>query len=164
MLRYINCFNLDTIELCLFFEHDRGIFVYQKERRNHMNLQQTHPSVILLMNNGAAIDHNPVRRWLENSRFNTCEAENIFEALELITDFTDRQRPDVVLLEVESPASEFAAFHRLVDSGPDDCEHAIFALREDGETGDDSDCCHGSFAELASRLEGLIPQNMAIAA
>lgn len=129
-----------------------------------MNLHQTHPSVILLMDNGATIDHAPVRRWLKGSRFNTCEAENIFEAVEIISDFTDRQRPDVVLLEVDSPAAEFAAFRSLVQNGTEDCGHAIFTLRDDGETGSSSDCFEGSLAELATRLEGLIPQNLGIAA
>lgn len=116
------------------------------------------------MNNGATIDHAPVRRWLKGSRFNTCEAENIFEAMEIISDFTDRQRPDVVLLAVDSPADEFAAFRSFVQSGPEDCEHAIFTLCDDGETVSSSDCFEGNLAEFATRLEGLIPQNLGIAA
>jgi len=130
----------------------------------YMNIPQTHPSVILLMNNAALVDHNVVRRWFKDSRFRTCEAKSIFQAFELISDFTDRQKPDVVLLEVDSPISEYQKFQRLIAGGEDYPGSRIFALTDDGKSINSAECIEGNLAELTSQLEVLIPQNMGIAA
>ena len=124
----------------------------------------SHPSVILLMNNGALADHSSVRQWFEDSRFNTCEADSIFQAIEMISDFTEQQKPDVVLLEVDSPASEFAKFRCFVDEGEKYTGPRIFSLTDDGKIINSEQCVEGDLAELTNRLEGLIPRNMGIAA
>src|SRR5512144_2977432 len=57
--------------------------------------------VILLMDKETSGDQAMIRQWFEDSRFSTCEASNVFEALEQLSDFTIRRRPDVVLLDVD---------------------------------------------------------------
>ena len=130
----------------------------------NMNLDQTHPSVILLMGADSPAEHSIVRNWLEHSRFLTCEAKDIFQALEKISDFTVRDRPDVVLLEVDSPADEYALLQSVVDGTSDAFEHTIFALTDGSKMIDSDDCVEGNLAQVASRLEGMIPHNMGVSA
>jgi DNA-binding response OmpR family regulator len=123
---------------------------------------QTHPSVILLMGNSAEAENSSVRFWLEQSRFNTREAADILQALDFISDFTDRERPDVVLLEVDSPAEDFKRFRNLFDC---DNSTAIFALTDEGVTIDDEEeRFEGDLDQFTSQLEKLIPLNMSVVA
>lgn len=65
-----------------------------------------HPVILLIdetVKNGEFI-----KRWLEKNEFLTCEAADIFQALEEISDFTVRQCPDVVLLEIDSLSQDYA--------------------------------------------------------
>jgi len=66
-----------------------------------MELNQKHTPVIVLMDKETAGEHSQIRRWLEDSRFATFEASNVFDALEQLSDFTIKSRPDVVLVDVE---------------------------------------------------------------
>jgi len=109
-------------------------------------------------------DRGSLRNWLESSRFNTCEASDIFQALEQISDFSVRERPDVVLLEVESPQSEYALYQRMMDETLYECEPAVLALAGDAEKTSGEFCFEGNLAQVASRLEGMIPSNLGVAA
>ena len=129
-----------------------------------MNLDQTHPSVILLMGADSPSEHSMVRNWFEHSRFLTCEAKDVFQCARKISDFTVRERPDVVLLEVDSPADEFALLQSVVDGTSDASEHTIFALNDGPKMIDSDDCFEGNLAQVASRLEGMIPHNMGVSA
>ena len=125
---------------------------------------RTHPSIILLINNDSGVDQSSVRTWFEHSRFNTIEATTIFHAFALISDFTDRSRPDVVLLPVDSPVSEFECYLRLTEGSPEDREHRICALTDDGKLINSDQCFEGNLNQLSDLLDGIIPKDMSIPA
>ena len=66
-----------------------------------MDRSESQVPVIVLMDKETAGEHSQIRRWFEDSRFSTCEASNVFEALEQLSDFTIQKRPDVVLIDVD---------------------------------------------------------------
>jgi hypothetical protein len=78
-----------------------------------MQAQQNHPGVILLTQNLSAADLMLVREWFDDSDFELCEAANVFQAIERLSDFTESSRPDVVLLEASCPDTDFAVIREL---------------------------------------------------
>ena len=86
---------------------------------------QVHMPVILLLENGTSADGEFIRQWLSDSRFMTCEAFDAFEVLEEISDYTTRDRPDVVILNVDSPDSDLHVIREIVKCGTDDQDPAI---------------------------------------
>lgn len=61
--------------------------------------------VVLMIDRGLVADRNALAEWLSNSRFSSCDAVDIFEAIEEIADFTVRKCPDVIVLNYE-PGSQ----------------------------------------------------------
>lgn len=122
-----------------------------------MRHETMHQPVILLIDGSPAADNRFIKRWFEKSRFLTCETNDVFEALEEISDFTMMQRPDVILLEVESMTDGFQTVKMLIHSVSGQNETPIFAFSESGKVIDDGDCFEGNLAQLEARLNGMIP-------
>ena len=66
-----------------------------------MATKQKSMPVIVLLDKQVSGERTEIREWFAHSRFLTCEATNLFEALEQLSDFTIETRPDVVLLNVD---------------------------------------------------------------
>lgn len=122
-----------------------------------MRHETTHQPVILLIDGSAAADNRFIKRWFQKSRFLTCEATDIFQALEEISDFTMPQRPDVILLEVASMPNDFQVVKRLTQVTLGQNVLPIFAFSEGGKIVDDCDCFEGNLAQLEAKLNSLIP-------
>lgn len=122
-----------------------------------MRHEYTHPPVILLIDGSPAADNKFIKRWFEKSRFLTCEATDIFQALEEISDFTMPQRPDVILLEVASLIEGFQIVKTLTHSAAGQNEPPIFAFSESGKIINDRECFEGNLAQLEARLNIMIP-------
>ena len=122
-----------------------------------MRHETTHQPVILLLDGSPSADNKFIKRWFQKSRFVTCEASDILQALEEISDFTNFQRPDVVLLEVASMPDDFQVIKRMTQTHPGQNELLIFAFSEGGKVVDDCDCFEGNLAQLEARLNGMIP-------
>ena len=58
--------------------------------------------VILLIDKEETADGFTLKQWLEENEYITREVSDVFEVIEEISDFTVRQCPDVILLEVET--------------------------------------------------------------
>jgi hypothetical protein len=69
---------------------------------------QKHVPVIVLLDREVLGERTEIREWFEHSRFSMCEATNLFEALEQLSDFTIESRPDVVLLNVDCSDDEMS--------------------------------------------------------
>jgi DNA-binding response OmpR family regulator len=54
-----------------------------------------------MVDKGMASERGELAKWLEKSRFLSCDAVNVFEAMEEVADYTVRDRPDVIVLDVE---------------------------------------------------------------
>lgn len=123
-----------------------------------MRHETTHQPVILLIDANPTTDNKFIKRWFEKSRFLTCEKTDIFEVLEEISDFTKSERPDVILLEVESITDGFQIVKTLTHSAvAGQNEPQILALSESGAVINDCECFEGNLAQLAAKLDGMIP-------
>ena len=133
-----------------------------------MRHQTISQPVILLLDGGPSSDNKFVKRWFEKSRFLTCEASDIFHALEEVSDFTTPQRPDVILLEVASMPEDFRVVKMMIQTPNGQMEMPILAWSETGNVINDQACFEGNLTQLAAQLERLFPpcagQKQAIAA
>ena len=109
--------------------------------------------VIVLMDKESSGDQAMIRQWFEDSRFSTCESSNVFEALEELSDFTIRKRPDVVLLDVDCCEDELPLVREVSD---------LPVMAVSGRTSDKAKSAdkfyHTNFGQVVSRLNELIPQ------
>jgi CheY-like chemotaxis protein len=122
-----------------------------------MNTDFKHLPVILLVDSAGSVGI-PAREWLQQSRFQTWEAMNAFEALEGISDFTLRSRPDVILLSVESVKDNFRLLSELLlQGGVDELEFPIFALSGCNAPIKDVALFEGDLAEIEAKLEEMVP-------
>src|SRR5688500_2273790 len=122
------------------------------------NQKFTHTSVILLLDGKAATDNGFVRKWFEKSRFSAIEVSDVFQALEEISDFTIRCRPDVILMEVGSLSEDFPVIKNVIQtslSAQPECP--IFAFSNSGEIIDKKENFEINFSQLEARLNEIIP-------
>lgn len=101
-----------------------------------------------------------LKKWLEESRFLTSEAADIFQVLEEISDFTVSCSPDVILLEVRSLNEDFSAVREAVQnlSGKDNLP--IFALSDKEKNINCDGCFQGDFTKLTAELNRIIPERV----
>jgi hypothetical protein len=62
-------------------------------------------SVIVIHETNHRYDYESVKDWFDNSDFEACEAADLFEAIDKMSDFTNRGCPDVYLVRVR-PGSQ----------------------------------------------------------
>jgi hypothetical protein len=122
-----------------------------------MMYENAHQPVILLLDGSTSGDNQFIKRWFQKSRFVTCEATDIFEALEDVSDFTTFQRPDVILLEVKSIPKDFYVVKKMIQTPAGETEMPIFAFSENGNLVNDESCFEGNLAQLEARLDRMIP-------
>ncbi|HVF30033.1 MAG TPA: hypothetical protein VNA22_03645 [Pyrinomonadaceae bacterium] len=115
-----------------------------------MQAVQQHPPVILLL---GPSDNDKVDRWLERSPYSTHEAADPLHALEHISDFTIRNRPDVIFMHVDSVADELVFMEMIVASTESEVPIIGYCGGEKSE-----DTLDG----LAARLFKLIPHQTAV--
>jgi hypothetical protein len=120
-----------------------------------MRRLQKYAPVVLILEKQCPVDAQAVRDWCESSGFQACETDNIFEALEEMSDFTTRDRPDVILLDVESCDSEFPAIRNIFDSQGENV--SIYSFGSSGIAADNDR--HIDTGAVALRLESMIGDN-----
>jgi hypothetical protein len=100
-----------------------------------------------------------VRRWLKKSRFSTIEVSDVFQALEEMSDFTIRSRPDVIVMEVASLSEDFRIIKNIVQiSSSDIHECPIFAFSSSGEIAGDKENFQVNLHQLEAKLDEIIPK------
>lgn len=115
------------------------------------------PAILLIADDKH--DRVPEKEWLKKSRFRTWEAMNVFDALEGMTDFTLKNRPDVVVLNVESMRMEFdLVLGLLLNGAANESEFPIFVLSAEPRMIRNNDVFEGNFTEIVAQLEELVPQ------
>jgi CheY-like chemotaxis protein len=128
-----------------------------------MNTNLKHLPVILLVDRTKS-SCMPAREWLQESRFRMWEAMNVFEALEGISDFTLRSRPDVILVNVESVRDDFQLLAALLLHGDlNELEYPVFALSESASAGENSEIYEGDLTQITAKLEEIVPKTSAAA-
>jgi CheY-like chemotaxis protein len=98
-------------------------------------------------------NHDEVDEWLAGSRYSTHEAQDVFQALEQVSDFTVRDTPDVVYLHVDKMDTELAMLeHMLVSAVGEPCASVVaFSDQDSTDTGT------AGFGVLKRQLDRLIP-------
>jgi len=99
-------------------------------------------------------DLDPIDEWLADSRYTTLEAADVFQVLEQLSDFTVRERPDLVFVHVDSMASDLSALRKLTKTSAYEPAVPIITFGTD-EAGRDPNL---TFTRLAEQLDRFIPQ------
>lgn len=123
-----------------------------------MKQANTFQTVILLLDGKSRTDTDFIKGWFKKSRFLTSETTSIFQALEEISDFTVRSRPDVVLLETDSLPEDFSVIRQMIQTPSGGTEFPIFVLSDSGKNAHSEQCFTGSFTQLTTRLDKMIPK------
>lgn len=123
-----------------------------------MERVEVRSSVIVMVEADNSNDRNDIHKWFEDSRFNVFDAINIFDALEAVSDFTVRDRPDVVLLNVDCCDNDLPLIFTTFAAASPDANPQILGVKTklDGWSGES--CCKGDLAHVAARLDRLIPE------
>ena len=77
-----------------------------------------HQPVILLLGKRRA-KRDEVDTWLEESKYSTCEATDVFQVIEQLSDFTVGESPDVVFLHIDREAEREMLENMLLASDGD---------------------------------------------
>ena len=72
-----------------------------------------------------------VDEWLRNGGFETLWADDLGHAIEALSDFTVRMRPDIVLLEVPSLAKNFDSLHSAFQLSSQNDDVVVLALSDE---------------------------------
>jgi DNA-binding response OmpR family regulator len=115
--------------------------------------EQRSVPVIVLMDKDSSNDQAMIRQWFEDSRFATYESSNVFEALEQLSDFTIRKRPDVVLLDVDCCEDDLSIVREVSDL-------PVMALsgKAAPKNSNGRQSSYRSFGQVVSQLNEMIPQ------
>ena len=113
-----------------------------------MEALRQHPPVILLL---GPSENDKVDQWLERSPYSTHEVSDSFQALEQISDFTVRNRPDVIFYHVDSVTDELPFMQTIVATDDSDIPIIGFCAHERPDV--------DTLDALAARLFKLIPQD-----
>jgi len=97
-------------------------------------------------------NQDEVDQWLAESHYSTCEATNVFQALEEISDFTVGESPDVVFLRVDRLQNDLKMLEQMLDTSTGDVHASVIAFPEKGSLPD------SGLGILARQLERLIPR------
>ncbi len=118
-----------------------------------MNNSNTSP-VLLVYESNERYDYDSVRQWFSDSRFNSYEASDVFEAIEELSDFTMQHYPDVILLKISAKANEYSMIRQVaIESGLSNFEMPIALLSD--IPGSDEKCpfIFGNLNQLKAKLD-----------
>jgi len=124
-----------------------------------MNAVHQHSPVILLLGKRSGVDI--VDRWLEESSYRTWEAADVFQLLDQVSDFTVRNRPDVVFMHVGATIEEQDLIRSLIEAGTGEAGFRVIDLR--ASTSRDELDLTTTIKTLKVQLDKFIPQHNASA-
>ena len=128
-------------------------------RRDPMNSVHQHSPVILLL--GKRSGGDTVDRWLEESHYRTWEAFDVFELLDQVSDFTVRDRPDVVFIHVGATTEEQDLARSLIEAGTGEAGFRVIDLT--ASTSRSEHDLTTTIMTLKYQLDKFIPQQNASA-
>lgn len=108
--------------------------------------------VVLLIGKEEADDYCSFKQWLDENEFVTREANDIFQVIEEISDFTVRRCPDVILLEAETDSHGFIekVFQNSTESNRIEVMPFV-------ETGDRAQSSTANLSRLKARFNEMLP-------
>ena len=123
-----------------------------------MCVQQNYMPVVVMIDEKDTADGLAAREWLENSRFNTAEAHDVFEALEEMGDFTTELRPDLIVLDVGSCKADLPIIKGALES-IHESEVPIVAISNTSEPSFQEGTFEGNLEAAVAQLYELIPEH-----
>jgi hypothetical protein len=126
-------------------------------RYRNMRAAKQHPPVILLLGRRTPTNR-PVDEWLAASRYCVSEATDVFQALEQLSDFTLRDRPDVVFLHVDSDTSDLEFIQTLIATAEGEPDVPVINFADGAMVQDESEF-EKALAGLACQLDKFIPEH-----
>lgn len=107
---------------------------------------------VVLLFDAMSPGHGYLKQWLRDRGYLTWEANDICHAIEELSDFTVKTRPDVVLLAVPSLVDNYAMVRDALQVSPSDDSISVFAVGPQYKTGFEFGCIP-HIAELQRNLE-----------
>ena len=112
------------------------------------------PKTLLLLLDDSSLMKGNVRMWLTESGFVTWEAKDVCHALEEVSDFTVKRRPDVVLLEVPALPECFDTFRSTFEISADGNKFAVLALSDAQPNAESKPFVAGDLDQLKAIMQG----------
>src|SRR6185437_3949823 len=93
--------------------------------------ENAYSPVVVMVERDDKGDGQTAREWVEQSSYNSCEAHDIFEAIEEMADFTMGYRPEVIVLDADCCAEEAeSVIHTLEEIHLSDVPVPVVAVSE----------------------------------
>jgi hypothetical protein len=122
-----------------------------------MCVKQGYTPVLLMIEDSKQHEGKAARDWMENSRFSTADADNVFAAFEEMHDFTTEERPDVILLDVESCQADLPMIRGTVESIAAGTPFEILAINNSSEPSVERGAFEGNLEAVVAHLNELLP-------
>ena len=113
--------------------------------------------VILLVNKNWDGELDFAKKWLAKSRFQLTEAEDIFQAMEEIDDFTTSHCPQVIIIPFDLLSEDFSHLQKTA-ACLSNKRISFIALSSSQKVFNHQDCFEGTLSDLKIRLDELIPK------
>jgi DNA-binding response OmpR family regulator len=110
--------------------------------------------VVLMVEKNMAGERRALAEWLESSRFLACDATDVFDAIEELADFTVRDRPDIIVLDVDCCSENADLIRTIFTSGKNEPPILTFS----SDAGRSKNC--PDLPALSDRLNSLIPEQL----
>jgi glycosyltransferase A (GT-A) superfamily protein (DUF2064 family) len=108
--------------------------------------------VVLMVEKNMAGERQALADWLESSRFLASDAVDVFDAIEELADFTVRDRPDVIVLDVDCCSDNADLLRNIMTSGRNQPRILTFS----SDVSRPKNCA--DLPTLSARLNTLIPE------
>jgi hypothetical protein len=114
--------------------------------------------VIVLINENLSGEIGFAKKWFAKSRFDLREANDIFQAMEEIDDFTTSHRPQVILLPIDLFSEDFSLLQETARCFSSNKRISFMALSGSHKIFNHRDCFEGTLSDLKIKLEEIIPK------
>ena len=109
-------------------------------------------TVIVVHDTNLHYDYDSVRNWFASSDFNACEAIDLFDAVDAISDFTNPIGLDVVLVRMK-PGSQLDRIPEVLDANGDLFEIPVAILSDTKHADEKRPYNFGSLGRLKVKLD-----------
>lgn len=124
-----------------------------------MSTAKQHSPVILLLGERTKGQYS-VDDWLAASRYSACEAADVFHVLEQVSDFTQRDRPDVIFLHLDSVFRDREFLETLIATSVNEPNVPIIDFA-DAPGSTERETFEKAIAGLTCKLDEYIPKRTA---
>jgi hypothetical protein len=115
-------------------------------------MKSSKSTVIVIRETNRKYDYDSVKSWFASSAYNACEANDLFEALDCVSDFTNFDSPDIVLVRME-PGPQLDLITQALDGDRDFFEVPVAVLSDAKNADEKRPYNFGSLRRLKGDLD-----------